>query len=642
MYEDSSESSDVKESGTSRRGRHGRHGTLKNVVGNAFGKSGKSYDRLAEMVREELAWKYEIPKDGKPRIYKLRKEKIVWNQDLKIAKYEVGAKTNKDVKEKVLMLVGATGAGKTTMINGIANYVYGVEWKDDFRLKLITERKTQTNEETSASSQTKQVSAYTLHWQKGSPIPYTLTIIDTPGFGDTEGLDVDRQMLTKVHAFFAACKPHGLDSLSGIGFVLPASVSRLTGAQKYIFDSVMEMFGKDMKEKFYVLISFTDGQRPKVLNTLKAANIPHDKSFQFNNSALFSGNEADEGFQYMFWIMGIQSYSTFLSDFQHSDPVPLKLTMEVLEDRHRLREIMEKLESEIPRGLNRLEEFRETYQSLQNSKDNLEKFKVTTTISESVALPDGVFAINCTRCSGRTCEHPSDVLDKDLKLSRCMRTRTTTSTPRCIRCNCAFQDHALQSWRYEEKVVTALRSEAEVRRQYAKEFKKHASKEQLMKKLAAEIRSCQMEVYSMITDAHQLMNILRDKALRPEPMTAVEYIDLLIQAERGEAKKGYAERIQHLEAAKRASELTEKILQGQHNPFPQLRDAIDDMGVDLMELTQQATESVDAADSLVETIRVYLKKINERLHDMSPLKEKMKQGRKKLMSLLRPSPKVEP
>jgi ABC-type multidrug transport system ATPase subunit len=39
-------------------------------------------------------------------------------------------------EEKVVLVVGETGAGKTTLINGLANFVCGVNWNDNFRFKV--------------------------------------------------------------------------------------------------------------------------------------------------------------------------------------------------------------------------------------------------------------------------------------------------------------------------------------------------------------------------------------------------------------------------------------------------------------------------------------------------------------------------
>lgn len=39
--------------------------------------------------------------------------------------------------EKTIMLVGATGSGKSTLVDGIVNYVMGVSFDDPYRFTLI-------------------------------------------------------------------------------------------------------------------------------------------------------------------------------------------------------------------------------------------------------------------------------------------------------------------------------------------------------------------------------------------------------------------------------------------------------------------------------------------------------------------------
>ena len=126
--------------------------------------------------------------------------------------------------EKVIMMVGATGAGKTLPINGMFNYVVGVEWNDKFRLRLI-EEETGANQ---AMSQTRCITAYTLKRKPGFKVPYTLKVIDTPGFGDTGGIERDKEITEMIKCFFSAKGEGGIDRLDAVGFVIPAREQRLT------------------------------------------------------------------------------------------------------------------------------------------------------------------------------------------------------------------------------------------------------------------------------------------------------------------------------------------------------------------------------------------------------------------------------
>ena len=53
------------------------------------------------------------------------------------------------IREKTIMLVGATGSGKSTLVDGIINYILGVNFEDPFRFKMVEleeEEKKTTNQ----------------------------------------------------------------------------------------------------------------------------------------------------------------------------------------------------------------------------------------------------------------------------------------------------------------------------------------------------------------------------------------------------------------------------------------------------------------------------------------------------------------
>ena len=85
----------------------------------------------------------------------------------------------------------------------------------------------------------------------GSAIPYKFAIIDTPGFGDTEGLRRDKVITNQIKEFFSLPPLNGIDHLDGIDFVTQSSLACLTPSQEYVFDSVLSIFGNDVSKTFF-------------------------------------------------------------------------------------------------------------------------------------------------------------------------------------------------------------------------------------------------------------------------------------------------------------------------------------------------------------------------------------------------------
>ena len=505
-----------------------------------------------------------------PLHYTMKKNEIV---KVTVGNPPVHSRLALPVKHKALMVVGATGAGKSTLIDGIANYIMGVDWKDDFRFKLISEDMTKTQDQT--RSQTKCITAYTFHKYRGSPLPYTLTVIDTPGFGDTGGLERDKQLVRQIKEFFTIQGDEGIDQLHGIGFVTQAPLVRLTPTQRYVFDSILSVFGKDVADNIFLMVTFVDGKRPPVLDAARAAGVPFSNHFKFNNSALFASIQASDEFDEMFWRMGKKSFEDFFHHFFLAKTQSLQQSREVLKERECLETTLQGLQPQIQAGLGKIDELRQESQILNEHEAGVianKDFAYTVTITKQrkIDLPVGHYVTNCLNCNytcHKDCKYAKD--EDKFKCSAMNKQGSKDATCKVCPQKCSWEVHVNNPYRFELYQEQENRTIDDLKAKYDSAMTNKSQVEAVIETMKKELEQLNRAVLDLINQARRSLQRLKQIALKPDHLTQVDYIDLMIESEKHDAKLGWRERVTALyEVRKLAEILTTVTEQKEHgNPF---------------------------------------------------------------------------
>lgn len=480
------------------------------------------------------------------KIYEVPRKEIMRQQAKMIAKCQIGEPNLLNTHEKVIILVGATGTGKSTLINGITNYILGVNWEDHYRFKLIVE---ETNR-SQVHSQTSWITAYSFHPMKGSKLPYTLTIIDTPGFGDTRGIDRDKEIIGQIKEYFSLNPPDGIDQLHAVVFVTQSSHARLTPTQRYIFDSILAVFGKDIADNIHVMTTFADGKRPPVLKAVEAAGVPYVATFKVNNSALYADNT--DMFDEMFWKMGYESFAKFFTEIQNAKAKSLQLTKEVLMERQRLETVIKGLQPQIQSGLSKIDEIQQERKTLEMRESEILAnkeftYKVNMTKQKKIELQCGEYVTNCLTCNC-TCHYPCHI-PNDAEKYRCWAMDSERMDSRCRICDgkCAWGQHVNNPYRFELYTEEVERTSGDLKKRYEKALEGKKGVHAIIKCMENELKQTHHRVVRNIQEARCSLQRLQEIALKPNPLSEVEYIDLLIESEKSEAKQGFKNRIQALE-----------------------------------------------------------------------------------------------
>ena len=471
---------------------------------------------LSERIKEQSEL---VSTNGSsPKLYKLP-VKYVGGQ-----KYVLGECPSKITSEKVLMLVGATGAGKTTMLNCIANYILGVRLEDNFRFKVDV-------------ADHSQASAYVFHPMDGSQLSYTLTVIDTPGFDNGRDDKRDKATINELYKLLSLQGEQGISCLNGVAIIAQSSSPP---PQKCTFDSILSIFGKNISSNMFLMITFAGDHNvaPPVISTAKQAGIPCDGNFyMFNNT---TSDTSDQNSTKLNWEIGIASLQAFFDRFSKTEAVSVQSTKDVLTEWQHLETTLQELKDCIASGHKKFSELNEAKKVLEKQESEMERnrnhsHKVTHSRNEMIGLPFGEMALNCHQCF-ITCRYPCDYNEQRLDNSPCSNCPS----------KCQMKSHHLQNVRYKKSKVEEIITNEERKQQFLKAEEGSVQTKCTIDKLKKELSDVQQDVGMKICCARECKQHLNDIALESSNLTESDHIDSMIQSEKAAKSDGYLNRIADL------------------------------------------------------------------------------------------------
>ena len=99
-----------------------------------------------------------------------------------------------------LLVMGEIGSGKTTLLDAFVNYLANMNYEDKWRYKLVDENN--IKDLPPEKSQTSIITDYYVNYERDSGEEINIRIVDTPGFGDTGGVEKDNEIIQQFEEFF--------------------------------------------------------------------------------------------------------------------------------------------------------------------------------------------------------------------------------------------------------------------------------------------------------------------------------------------------------------------------------------------------------------------------------------------------------
>ncbi|CAC5408601.1 unnamed protein product [Mytilus coruscus] len=445
------------------------------------------------------------------------------------------SKTSESLQnQKTIIVMGASGSGKTTFIDAMFNYMIGVSHESNHRFKIVnlteSERKKLGHQ---YESQTEGVTWYSIPVLEGPNMNGIINIIDTPGFEDTRGENYDEEISKMIEILFS--KGEGIESLDAICLVEKLSVNRLTQRQEYIFKSVTKIFGKDIADNIFACLTFDDGGEAHVLKAFEQAGMSYlDKvHFRFNNSNIFGGIQDVE-----VWSKRKQSFEDFFKQLGKVQKKSLRTTKEVLNSRSSLQmqllSIQQNLRNQV-QNISNVEKARSIIQDCQMDIEEYKDFTFTVQTTKKRKRENKLHCLNCPKCE-ITCHNNFRNWSKYM-------CEIIYWNGYCKICGCSSSEHIGEQIEYYEVFEEEKSTLKDIYEKHQTALHKKLDQTDLLELEENSLRKSFQDLAELFCKIQNLIEQLNKIALTPATFSLEYYITDLIKIEKFSNEPGSEKRI---------------------------------------------------------------------------------------------------
>ncbi|KAK2913240.1 hypothetical protein QQF64_031093 [Cirrhinus molitorella] len=500
---------------------------------------------------------------GPPKRFHLETERKVLDDNGKVRKWTYGSKdTSKP--NKIVLLVGETGVGKTTLINTMVNYLLRVKFEDEIWYE-ITEEPVRDQ----AESQTSEITMYEV-FPENSPI--SLTIIDTPGYGDTRGLEKDLEVAENLATLFQS--NDGVREVDAVCFVTQAAKNRLSDRQYYIISSVLSLFGKDIVDNIVFLITHSDGLPPKnVIGAIKKAKIPcrQDKSgqpvyFSFNNRQA-EARQTEKRYiraQRDAWEDSMDDMKLFLQSLDEKNRSSLELTSDVLIQRIHLEALTFNLQMQVEEKELKKAEKLQIQEAIVQNKEKVEEcknftIKINKTVRERVPIESKSWkhrkATTCTVCQ-ENCHEFDCWWGSDPSKCEVMKDGY------CTVCtgHCHHSKHVKENKKYIVRTLSTTVEYDSVKKDYEKAQEQTKRFSVVMDNVDKDLQKIETQKSILLFNAYRTIKNLSQIALKPDSAFTLQHLDFFIPRVREARKENWARELEEMRRSAAAEEANKDVL----------------------------------------------------------------------------------